>query len=101
MPHYDYQCQSCDHLFEVYQSITADALSECPQCKKPQLRRLIGGGAGVVFKGSGFYQTDYKNEDGGSKSATDSPKTSAKGESSGASKEKAPDSTSRSSKPAS
>ena len=60
MPTYDYACSACGHRFEEFQSITADALKKCPACKKAKLERLIGGGAGVIFKGSGFYQTDYR-----------------------------------------
>jgi putative FmdB family regulatory protein len=62
MPTYDYECDACDHKFELYQSITADPEKKCPKCKKMKLRRLIGTGAAVVFKGSGFYQTDYRSE---------------------------------------
>ena len=62
MPTYEYVCESCDHEFEEFQSITARALRKCPECGKPKLKRLIGTGAGVIFKGSGFYQTDYRSE---------------------------------------
>jgi putative FmdB family regulatory protein len=62
MPTYDYECESCHHAFEAFQSITAPVLTECPECKKPALKRLIGGGAGLIFKGSGFYCTDYKSK---------------------------------------
>jgi putative FmdB family regulatory protein len=62
MPTYDYQCDACDHKFEEFQSITAKPLKKCPQCGKPKLRRLFGTGAAVIFKGSGFYQTDYRSE---------------------------------------
>ena len=58
MPTYDYVCDACDHKFELFQSITAKPEKKCPECKKPKLRRLIGPGAAIVFKGSGFYQTD-------------------------------------------
>lgn len=63
MPTYDYVCQRCGHQFEVFQSMSAPRLSECPQpeCAGP-VRRLIGTGAGIVFKGSGFYETDYKRK---------------------------------------
>ena len=61
MPTYDYECGACGHEFEKFQSITAPAVRKCPQCKKLKVRRLIGTGAGVIFKGSGFYTTDYKN----------------------------------------
>lgn len=60
MPTYDYRCQKCGHQFEAFQSITAEPLHECPVCHGA-LERLISGGAGLVFKGSGFYITDYKN----------------------------------------
>jgi putative FmdB family regulatory protein len=62
MPTYEYACESCGHEFEEFQSITARPLKKCPRCRKPKLRRLIGTGAGVIFKGSGFYQTDYRSE---------------------------------------
>jgi len=60
MPTYDYLCEACSHEFEEFQAISAKRLRNCPKCKKPSLKRLIGPGAGVIFKGSGFYQTDYK-----------------------------------------
>jgi putative FmdB family regulatory protein len=62
MPTYDYICDSCGHEFEAYESIKADPLTECPECKITQLRRKIGPGAAILFKGSGFYQTDYRSE---------------------------------------
>ena len=68
MPTYDYVCEHCEHEFEEFQLITAKPLRKCPECKKPKLRRLIGAGAGVIFKGSGFYETDYRS-DGYKKSA--------------------------------
>src|SRR5262249_46192015 len=61
MPTYEYQCDACDHQFEEFQSIMAEPLKKCPKCGKKKLRRLIGGGAAVLFKGSGFYQTDYRS----------------------------------------
>lgn len=61
MPTYDYVCSSCEDEFEVFQSMTADPLTRCPTCSDGALRRKIGIGAGIIFKGSGFYQTDYKN----------------------------------------
>ncbi|MBN1560567.1 zinc ribbon domain-containing protein [candidate division KSB1 bacterium] len=65
MPTYDYRCKECGHRYEVFQSITASPLTECPMCGGP-VERLIGSGAGLVFKGSGFYITDYKNSKNGS-----------------------------------
>lgn len=62
MPTYDYLCQACGHEFEEFQSITAKPLRKCPKCSKPRLKRLIGTGAGVLFKGSGFYETDYRSQ---------------------------------------
>lgn len=62
MPTYDYVCAACEHHLEVFQSMTAKELKKCPACGKKKLQRLIGAGAGVIFKGSGFYQTDYKNQ---------------------------------------
>jgi putative FmdB family regulatory protein len=62
MPTYDYICESCEHQFEQFQSITARATRKCPRCGKVSLQRLIGAGAGIIFKGSGFYQTDYRSE---------------------------------------
>jgi putative FmdB family regulatory protein len=62
MPTYDYICENCGHQFELFQSITARPLRQCPKCSKRQLKRLIGIGSGVIFKGSGFYQTDYRSE---------------------------------------
>ncbi|MEX0677195.1 MAG: zinc ribbon domain-containing protein [Pirellulales bacterium] len=62
MPTYDYQCDSCGHKFELFQSMKDEAVRKCPKCKKLKLRRLFGTGAALVFKGSGFYQTDYRSE---------------------------------------
>jgi putative FmdB family regulatory protein len=62
MPTYDYVCEACEHTFEEFQSFSEKVLKKCPQCGKLKLRRLIGTGAAVVFKGSGFYQTDYRSD---------------------------------------
>ena len=61
MPTYDYKCTSCNHTFEYFQPMSAEPLTECPNCKG-KLKRIIGTGAGPIFKGSGFYQTDYKGK---------------------------------------
>jgi putative FmdB family regulatory protein len=61
MPIYEYQCQNCGHLFDELQTMSEVPLVKCPNCGKDELKKLIGTGAGLVFKGSGFYQTDYKN----------------------------------------
>lgn len=62
MPTYDYECGACEHEFELFQPITANAKRKCPECGRFKLRRLIGPGAAIVFKGSGFYKTDYRSE---------------------------------------
>ncbi len=62
MPTYEYKCESCGYEFERFQSITAKPIRRCPKCNKTSARRLIGIGAGVIFKGPGFYQTDYRSE---------------------------------------
>ncbi len=65
MPTYEYKCLECGHSFELFQSMSAEPVKECPECGG-EVKRLIGPGAGPIFKGTGFYQTDYKNS--GSKS---------------------------------
>ena len=62
MPTYDYVCDACQHAFELFHSIKDEPKKKCPKCGKSKLRRLIGPGAGIVFKGSGFYQTDNRSE---------------------------------------
>lgn len=62
MPTYDYECDACEHKFEVFEAMSADPQTKCPECKKKKLRRLFGAGAAVVFKGSGFYTTDYRSD---------------------------------------
>ena len=61
MPTYEYRCSNCGHEMEVFQSITARAKRKCPECEKNALERLISGGGAVIFKGSGFYETDYRS----------------------------------------
>lgn len=61
MPTYTYKCKQCNYEFEEFQSINSDVLSTCPSCNKDTLVRIISGGTGLIFKGSGFYLTDYKN----------------------------------------
>ena len=62
MPTYQYECSACGHEFEIIQSMTEKRLTKCPKCAKRALERLIGAGAGIIFKGSGFYETDYKKK---------------------------------------
>ena len=62
MPTYDYECDACGHELEIFQSFSEAVKKKCPECGKLKLRRLIGAGAAVVFKGSGFYQTDYRSD---------------------------------------
>ncbi|MDA3957504.1 zinc ribbon domain-containing protein [Oceanispirochaeta sp.] len=71
MPTYDYKCESCGHLFEHFQSMAEDPLKTCPDCRKDSLKRLIGGGMGVIFKGSGFYVNDAKKSAGTSQPLKD------------------------------
>jgi putative FmdB family regulatory protein len=62
MPTYEYVCDACEHAFEEFQSFSDEVLSKCPKCGKKKLRRLFGSGAAILFKGSGFYETDYRSE---------------------------------------
>lgn len=80
MPTYDYQCQACGHEFEEFQMMSAKPLRKCPECKKLKLKRLIGTGAGVIFKGSGFYETDYRSKGYQDAAASDKKAAEAKPE---------------------
>jgi len=80
MPTYAYACTNCEHHFEAFQSIKAGPLRKCPECGKNSLKRLIGTGAAIIFKGSGFYATDYR---------TDSYKKAAESETNGGKKKTA------------
>jgi putative FmdB family regulatory protein len=82
MPTYDYSCDACEHAFEIFEPITADPQKKCPKCKKPKLRRLFGAGAGLIFKGSGFYQTDYRSESYKKAATADKPAESSSSSSS-------------------
>ena len=62
MPTYSYMCENCGYEFEQFQSITAKPIRTCPKCEKRGLKRLIGAGSGIIFRGCGFYQTDYRSE---------------------------------------
>ncbi len=76
MPTYEYLCQACGHEFELFQSMSASVKRKCPDCGKLKLKRLIGIGSGVIFKGSGFYQTDYRSDS--YKKAAEADKKSSK-----------------------
>ncbi len=76
MPTYEYRCDDCGHELEEFQSMSAKPLKKCPECGKNKLKRLIGIGAGVIFKGSGFYETDYRS--GSYNEAAKAEKESAK-----------------------
>jgi putative FmdB family regulatory protein len=73
MPTYDYKCNACDHRFEHFQSMSDKVLKKCPKCGKNALERLIGTGAALIFKGSGFYQTDYRSESYKKSAESDKP----------------------------
>ncbi|TWU20232.1 Zinc ribbon domain protein [Novipirellula galeiformis] len=62
MPTYDYECDACGHAMELFQGINDPIVKKCPECKKNKLKRLFGAGAAIMFKGSGFYQTDYRSD---------------------------------------
>lgn len=85
MPTYDYECDACGHKFEIYQGINDDKLKKCPECKKLKLRRLLGTGGAIMFKGSGFYQTDYRSESYKKAAAADKPSSSSSDSSSSSS----------------
>ncbi len=80
MPTYEYVCRDCGYQFEAFQSITAEPLTDCPRCNG-KVERKISGGSGLIFKGSGFYETDYKKTSASSKPTTkqdDTKETSGK-----------------------
>jgi putative FmdB family regulatory protein len=84
MPTYDYRCDACEHAWEEFQSIKAEPTQKCPACGKKKAKRLIGGGAGLIFRGSGFYITDYRS-DSYKKAAASDGKSSSGGDSGGGS----------------
>ncbi|MEO6246712.1 MAG: zinc ribbon domain-containing protein [Opitutaceae bacterium] len=83
MPTYEYACQKCGHEFEQFQSMRDETLKKCPKCKKAALKRLVGGGAGLIFKGTGFYITDYKNKSADYKNKSSGKSEESKSDSSG------------------
>jgi len=94
MPTYEYECDACGHKFEKFQSMSDPVLRKCPACGKRKLQRLMGTGAGIIFKGSGFYETDYKrkappkSEGSGSSSSEAKSESTPKSESSSSSSKK-------------
>ncbi len=103
MPTYEYECEGCSHRFERFQPMGSPIPKSCPECRKRKIRRLIGSGAGIIFRGSGFYQTDYRSADyqkrakedsgGASGGKSEKPKkadTAKGGDTSGGEKKKSP-----------
>lgn len=91
MPTYDYECSACGHTFDAFQSMSDDPLSRCPSCGKAKLKRLIGGGLGVIFKGSGFYVTDSRSSGSAAKTAPKSDGESAASDKTGGDGKKSAD----------
>ncbi len=81
MPTYDYVCRKCEHSFELFQSMSAPVKRKCPKCGEKSLERLIGTGAGIIFKGSGFYETDYRSDSYKKAAEAESKKLNGKKES--------------------
>jgi len=100
MPTCEYRCSSCGHKFEKFQSITAAPIKKCPACNKNAVQRLIGTGAGLIFKGSGFYITDYRSEGYKEKAKAESGTPDAKSDSSTTAKDAKPAAKSESAVPA-
>ena len=78
MPTYDYHCQACDRTVEIFHGINEEPKTKCPECGKKKLKRLMGTGAAVMFKGSGFYQTDYRSESYKKRASEDSKPAESK-----------------------
>ena len=96
MPTYDYICENCGYKLEQFQAIKAKPIRKCPACGKRELKRLIGSGSGIIFKGSGFYQTDYRSEsykkgEKSEKSSTAEKKTTTESKDSKSSEKTKPD----------
>lgn len=82
MPTYEYECQSCGHRFEIFQSMKDDRLTDCPEADcDGKVKRLLGTGAGIIFKGSGFYQTDYRSDSYKKGASADKPSSDSKSDS--------------------
>ena len=98
MPTYDYVCDACQHAFELSQPMSASPKKKCPQCGKPKLRRLIGAGMAIMFKGSGFYKTDYRSDSYKKRAEADKPPSESKSSDGKSSDSKSGDSKSSASK---
>lgn len=83
MPTYDYECDACGHRFELLQGMRERAKRKCPECKKNKLQRIVGAGAGLIFKGSGFYSTEYRSSSYKAGEKADAAKTETGGASGG------------------
>ncbi|TWT66036.1 FmdB family zinc ribbon protein [Allorhodopirellula solitaria] len=81
MPTYDYLCEACGHTLEIFQGIHDEPETKCPECKKKKLKRQFGTGAAIVFKGSGFYQTDYRSDSYKKGAKADAKKSESAGKS--------------------
>lgn len=93
MPTYEYSCKQCGHDLEVFQRMSDEPLETCPECQTPSLKRKIGRGAGIIFKGGGFYETDFKDRKGkpaGAESANDKPAAAESSKETAAEKPAAP-----------
>ena len=91
MPTYEYVCSKCGYRFDKFQSMRAEPLRKCPKCSKAALRRLVGSGAGLIFKGSGFYSTDYRKAGYAKAASTDSKAASADSKAASADSKPAPE----------
>lgn len=78
MPTYEYECDACDHQWELFQKITARPVKKCPKCRKPKARRLLSSGGSILFKGSGFHTTDYRSSSYKKAAAADKPSPESK-----------------------
>lgn len=81
MPTYEYRCRECEHKFERFQKMTEDPIRECPQCGAPEAERMISPGGGLIFKGPGFYATDYRDSPGSGATGEEGAAPSSDGES--------------------
>ena len=84
MPTYEYHCDACEHNFDEFQSMSEAPLKKCPKCKKSKLRRVFGTGAAILFKGSGFYETDHRSESYKSAAKADQEAAKPSGDANGA-----------------